>query len=177
MAKKSDKTESPVTNPAPVAPDEKGWENISVSGPQNWHVCRVGNRVQGLLLGRYFRKGNADIKAKYFYQIKVNAPTAVMRKEDIDEPAVERIAEPGEIVCVDERKDLEDLAMLCDDGGKYAVRLTPSEKVSIGGAHTFWRWEKQKRVLSPPTRNPRPIQSIPAVAPSREPGDDSDMPF
>lgn len=161
MAKKAsaDNTTNPAASEKPVIPPKSdGWEDISISGPQKWHICRVGNTVCGKLLGRHFRARTEKVEAKHFFRIELLEPTAVMVKEDMDEPAIERMAEKGDIVCVDERKDLEDIAMLCDDGGVYLVRLTPTEKIQLG-TRSFWRWgEKRKKMLKPPTRNPRPIE-------------------
>ncbi len=157
VSEEKDLDSEPETFSREPGSDDEGWEDVSIEGAQNWHVCEPGNVVAGQLLSRNYRrpsKNNPD--GKYFYRIRVMSPTKVVRKEEKNEKAIERLAQKNEIVCVDERKDLEDLAMLCDDGGKYLVRLEPIEKVAIG-RRSFWRFGKRKKVLSPPTRTPRPV--------------------
>lgn len=151
--------------------DNEKWEDVSISGPQQWHARLPGNTVRGMLVSRDYRAKSRNAEEKYFYRIEIDSPTRVMFKDSLDEKAKERIAQPGTIVCVDETKDLEDLAVLCMDGGKYLVKLTPTEKIRIG-KNSFWRWEKKKVCKRQPTKTVDPKSIVRASK-----TDDSDVPF
>lgn len=159
-------------------PREDNWEDVSISGAQYWHICEAGNAVEGFLLDRRYRKPNKNNPdGKWFYRVKLTKPTLCSHKEDRDSESVRVTVPAGTVVCIDERKDLEDLQPMTDDGGKYKVRLIPQAKIKLG-SRTFWPWEKKRVVLKPATRTPAPMTATKkAVEEDAAPEDDSDIPF
>lgn len=153
MAKKAQEetTEAPVVA-SRKAPD--GFVEVSARGPQNWHLCEIDNAVQGILLARLYNPRGNSGKGKYFYRIELTHPCRAQRyMEKDDEEMTPVTLKAKDIVCVDEKKLLEELKELCEDGGRYEVWINPlGKKPTFDGQGEFWDFDLRKHVLSPPHR-------------------------
>jgi hypothetical protein len=131
----------------------EGWEDISSDKSAPWFVKSEGATVIGILVGRFtFRDG--DGKEKAYYQVHLRNDGVVCSKGKGDKKE-EIICNKGDTVSIDETKALEDLAPFMTDGGKYGVKIVVGSKDKVPGTgRTFWNMSVQKKVLSPPTRNP-----------------------
>lgn len=84
-----------------------GFRLINDGGNRLWFSVEEGNVLQGRMIGRFPRK---DDPTKFFYQIKATYPCPVRdsEKNEFD-------AKAGDIVIVDERATLTDLAKVQAD--------------------------------------------------------------
>lgn len=142
----------------PVSDAPEGFEPVSVSGKQTWWKPEKGKTLQGVLIGRFQRKGKS---AKgFFYQAKLTVGCAAIRREDDGDDMEIIHCEPGDIVCFDEKSGLSDLKALCEDGGQYEIWIKAIDKIPLDGGQTFWKFDVRKKTL----------KRAPKV-------DDSDIPF
>lgn len=131
--READEKESPETLP-------EGFQPIDVSGDQAWFKPTEGSVVVGELIGRIMRKkANRDGKKGWFYQIRLdNSPTAFKgsKKRGTRE---EVHLEPGEVINVDERSALENLAQYVGQDKRFTVFIRYIEKIDLEDGNTFWR--------------------------------------
>lgn len=172
MAKAKRKDEETVNeeeheeNSTPELPE--GFETLGPQdGVQTWFRPKVGAVVHGRLLGRYARKTG---KKQAFYQIKLISGECegIQGKGD---DAVTAVIGRGEVLNVNETKQLEELRSMAADDGVYDVHLTVLEKVKLENTNTFWRWRIAAKTLRKPTFKP----NIAEVEGSSS--DDDDLPF
>lgn len=138
----------------------EGYERVNSAAPV-WLVKAEGVKMEGILVGRFLRKGDQTKRGQgspYFYQFEViNNPvvgTVGSKTEDTQETLPVPI---GQIVSVDESEALKDLEPFVDDGGKYQVCLVFGAKQNVKGtSRTFWPVEIGKKTLSAPA----PMRSV-----------------
>lgn len=135
-----------------AAPDD--YSDLTISGPQNWIRVRKGMIIQGMLLARYTKRGGRS-KGTYFYVIQITRPVRAYRKNETDDEMHAVMVAPGQTVCIDEKKDLEELNQLIqkvERGAKYSVWIRPLEKKPLASGNDFWTFQKLFKCLTPPTR-------------------------
>jgi len=127
----------------PMGPAQKG--------PPNYWKPSEGETLQGELVGRFRRPGNA-VKIQFYYQIKLTKPCEALRNTaPVGEDAImeEVKCGKGEVVNVDERKGIEDFAdLLKDEGVRYEVFIRAVKKEKLQGGNTFWRMQTGCRRIS-----------------------------
>lgn len=130
----------------------EGFTPVSSIRSGAWFKPDMGKPVYGELLGRYKRKkANKDGKYGYFYQIMIEKPCPAVKKEtdeDGDRVTVEVDLTPGEIISVDERSALEELAALVDNDKRWRVFIQPLDKVPVPGTNqTVWNFNVGKQEI------------------------------
>lgn len=115
-----------------------GFTSVIAERANNWYKPELSGVVQGVLKGRFHMTG-AKGKVRYYYQVALTKPCVAMTTED-DNP-VEVSLEPGDLINVDERKDLEGLAQAAaDSSSEYLVFIQAIEKIKLDSGNTFWRF-------------------------------------
>ena len=116
----------------------EGFTSVIAERANNWFKPEISGAVIGTLKGRFHMTGNKG-KVRYYYQIQLSKPCVAMTTED-DQPT-EVTLEPGDLINVDERKDLEGLAAAAADSTKeYVVFIQAIEKIKLDSGNTFWRF-------------------------------------
>ena len=116
----------------------EGFTSVIAERANNWFKPEISGPVIGTLKGRFHMTGNKG-KVRYYYQVELHKPCVAMTTED-DNP-VEVTLEPGDLINVDERKDLEGLAQAAADSTKeYVVFIQAIEKIKLDSGNTFWRF-------------------------------------
>lgn len=124
--------------------------------------------VQGILLGRYPRSGNAN---QYIYQIRVVKPTTCVVGSGEDKQ--QKVVNPGGIVNLDERsaisnmKDLLELNHWCEVFIKFRGKQRTKD-----GSKTFWdcRWGKKRAT-------PDTLESVGMATKAEDHETDDQIPF
>jgi hypothetical protein len=111
-----------------------------------WISWKPGLTVQGILLGRFQRRGEGakhdDGTPAYYYQIRLTEPSTGKVTADGEDESKEVPVEVGSIVNVDEKKQLEELASLVRSKRKYEVWIKAASKVKIRGtSRSVWQFE------------------------------------
>lgn len=117
----------------------EGFASVIAERANNWYKPELSGTVQGILKGRFHMTGNKG-KVRYYYQVMLTKPCKAMATED-DQP-VEVDLEPGDLINVDERKDLEGLAPAAAEAAsiEYEVYIKALEKIKLDSGNTFWRF-------------------------------------
>jgi len=116
----------------------EGFTSVIAERVNNWFKPEISGTVTGILKGRYHMTGNKG-KVRHYYQVQLTKPCRAMTTED-DQP-VEVDLEPGDLINVDERKDLEGLAPIAADSSKeYLVFIQAIEKLKLDSGNTFWKF-------------------------------------
>jgi hypothetical protein len=124
----------------------EGFTPVSTMGSGSWFKPESGGTVWGELLARHRRKKSLNDKEAWFYQIMLEKPCVAQRK--VEDESVEVNLQPGEIINVDERSALEELALLMESGKRWRVYIHPINKVPIAGtAQTVWRFAVGKQEI------------------------------
>ena len=115
----------------------EGYENAQAERSSFWYSPDMRSPLEGLLLGRFPRtKGNG-----YYYQIRAVKSCDVV--QSIEGESVEAVANPGQIVNVDERKALECFQACLDV--PHMVFVQSEEKITLDNGQSFWRFRLGKR--------------------------------
>lgn len=150
----------------------EGFIPVSASGGAAWYKPELGFEVLGELLGRFKKKKSLNNQDAYFFQVMLEKPCKGMKKIDQDEESVEVDMEPGEIINLDERSALEELAALVDSGKRWRVYVKALDKVKVPGtSRTVWRMNVGKQEIT--SKNEPKVKPKIADAPS---GDDVSFP-
>lgn len=119
-----------------VVPD--GFTSVIADRVNNWYKPELSGPVIGLLKGRFQMTG-AKGKVRHYFQVELQKPCKAMTV--IDDENVEVDLEPGALINVDERKDLEGLAAKAmDTEHSYIVFIQAKEKIRLDSGNTFWRF-------------------------------------
>lgn len=150
---KATKEKTNRNDPALAIPE--GFTPVSSIRSGAWFKPDLGKPVFGELLGRYKRrKPNKDGKFGHFYQIMVEKPCPAMKKVEDETEEIELT--PGEIISVDERSALEELAPLVESGKRWRVFIQPLDKVPVPGtSQTVWNFNIGKQEIIPGRNEPK----------------------
>src|SRR5713226_2653239 len=141
---------------SPEMPDLAGFSPIGpAEGPRRYFHVETNAWILGEIIGRFQRKDSRDTvtDARYYYQIRLAKPCPfVMMKEGegANAKTVQTTAQPGQIVNVDERSQLEDLKALAEDTlHRWEVFLQATEKLRHprDPRKTIWQFKRVKRVM------------------------------
>jgi hypothetical protein len=123
-----------------------------MEGDQLWWKPAEGAVVHGRILGRFERKGG---DGGAFYQIKVEKlkgrDTLVKAISGKGDEAKTIDVTPGQVINVDERSAIANLAPLAESDGVFNMLLHCHGKVKISGGKTFWRMSCGSKVIKPPS--------------------------
>lgn len=123
-----------------------GFEPVSAARGVPWYDPETLEVVSGELVGRFTRRDSE----RAYYHVRVDTPcTGYQKPEGGKRGDREEVqVDVGQLISVDERTALEDLAPLAKDETKrYQVWIKAKEKVDIGGGKTFWSFDIFKRVI------------------------------
>ncbi len=150
MAKKSEAKREEKNTGIP-----EGFIPVNAAGGGAWFQPDLGEAVLGELLGRFRKKKSlSKDKEAWFYQIMLEKPCPAKKK--VDDESVEVNLEPGDLINIDERAALEDLASLPDSGKRWRLFIQPLDKVPIPGtAQTVWRFNVGKQEIIPGKNEPK----------------------
>lgn len=111
-----------------------------MEGEQRWWKPEVGAVVFGRLLGRFPRRDGDgayyQIRVEKFGKGKLPPVRAITGKGD-DAKTIE--VGIGEVINMDERSSIANLAPQAMSDGVYNVLINCLEKVKISGGRTYWR--------------------------------------
>lgn len=131
--------------PAPTlaGPEGDGWSHANPVENSVWWKPSPHTSIQGLLLGRFQRRAG---KRTFYYQVAVTQTTHGWRgKADAGEIV---ILEEGEIINVDEREGLKDLAALCGGEVVREVFVLAKEKVKTKNGNSCWTFDIRSRAAT-----------------------------
>lgn len=133
----------------------EGFIPVNSQGGGAWFKPEDGETILGELLGRFKRKKSLNAeKEAFFYQIMVEKPITAHKK--VEDESVEVTLQPGEIINMDERSAVEDLASLVESGKRWRVYVEPLDKVPVPGtAQTVWRFNVGKQEIIPGKNEPK----------------------
>jgi len=131
-----------------------------MEGTQRWWKQEVGGVVFGRLLGRFPRRDGDGA----YYQIRIEKYSkgelppvhAISGKGD---NAKTEIVEVGEVINMDERSSIANLAPQAMSDGVFNVLIHCLEKVKISGGRTYWRMTAGTKQLKAPTSPLAPIKA------------------
>lgn len=126
-----------------VNPDGEGWGQVNpYDGERFFFRKNRGACIQGILLGRYARKDDADA---HYYQIKLTKGSGDL----VDREGESVVKEVGTVVTIDESSALRDLEPLTrekpEDGKVCEVFIRALEKLPLAGGKSFWRFSVKSR--------------------------------
>lgn len=123
-----------------------------MEGEQKWWKPEVGGVVFGRLLGRFPRRDGDGA----YYQIRVEKygkgklpPVRAITGKGDDAQTV--VVEVGEIINMDERSSIANLAPQAMSDGVFNVLIHCLEKVKISGGRTYWRMTAGTKQLKAPS--------------------------
>jgi hypothetical protein len=104
-------------------------------GKQNWVKPAEGLIIVGELVGRFGRRQGSQ---GHFYQIRLeNTAEAVTRDDDGNTVTVR--CGPGDIINIDEKTSMTDLAQYAASSKKYRVYIKYVRKEDMANGQSFWR--------------------------------------
>lgn len=132
----------------------EGYSPVNAAAGGAWFKPELGDVVHGEILGRFRRKKSLNGQEAWFYQIMVEHAMRAVRK--VDDETIEVDLSPGEIVNMDEKSALEDLAGLLDSGKRWRIYVKPLNKVPVPGTtRTVWRFTIGKQEIVPGKNEPK----------------------
>ena len=156
------KVETVQTGGIPKWLEMKGFlkEGVSVGDRDAVTADQVNGRyVSGWLLGRQDIPDEKGVetnddgeKVRFYYLLQIVNPAPVSYKNDNDERVFEE-AQPGEVIHISERFNLQRLKGFCDElraGAKIAVGIKPVSRRKIKGGNTMWTFFIEKFEAVPP---------------------------
>ena len=130
-----------------------------MEGEQKWWKPEVGGVVFGRLLGRFPRRDGDgayyQIRLERYGKGKLPPVRAITGKGDDAQTIV--VAE-GDIINMDERSSIANLAPQAMSDGVYNVLIHCLEKVKISGGRTYWRMTAGTKQLKAPSSPLVPLQ-------------------
>ena len=130
-----------------------------MEGEQKWWKPEEGAVVYGRLLGRFPRRdgdgGYYQIRLEKYSKGTLPPVRAIMGKGD---DAVTVTCEIGDIVNMDERSSIANLAPPAMSDGVFNVLIHCIEKVKISGGRTYWRMTAGTKQLKAPSSPLQPLK-------------------
>jgi hypothetical protein len=151
MARKAQSAEDTRAALARASKIPEGYTRGSAQLAGAWIKPSEGLVVVGRLMGRFVTKGNGK-KDRPYYQIKVDAPTPAIVRQDDGEWADGEVPK-GELVNLDERASVKGLAAIVATGIPHNVWVQFVGKEELDGGNTWWRIEWGHMALEESTPN------------------------
>jgi len=117
----------------------EGFRRVNpLDGDRHYFKAVEGGTVRGVLLGRFKRTDTEEGEDKFYYQIRATSPCEHVTTGD----GATAKCEIGQIVQLDERAGLRDLAGIANASKPQEVFIRSVEKIKLKkSAGTFWRWD------------------------------------